>query len=125
MGCIQSTRKREWQSRKSSIKLDDVQDQSRDERNIKEEVKEIRKRSEVLPPVPLSLPQQERKIFIALYDYEARTAEDLSFSKGDKLEIVNDADGGDWWQARALISNGVGYIPSNYVVPQTSLRREE
>jgi len=29
-------------------------------------------------------------IFIALYDYDARTDEDLSFRKGDILEIIND-----------------------------------
>lgn len=125
MGCIQSTRRQEFQKGKP-VKLDDVRNQSRDERNSREEVKD-RKRNDVLhvPPVPTSLPPPERKIFIALYDYEARTAEDLSFKKGDKLEVVNDKDGGDWWQARSLVSNGVGYIPSNYVAPQTSLRREE
>lgn len=124
MGCIQSTRRQEFHKRKPGIKLDDVQNEYRNERNTGEEVKD-RKTTEVLPPVPTSLPPPERKIFIALYDYEARTAEDLSFKKGDKLEVVNDTDGGDWWQARSLVSNGVGYIPSNYVAPQTSLRREE
>jgi len=29
-------------------------------------------------------------LFVALYDYEARTEEDLSFKKGDILEIIND-----------------------------------
>lgn len=27
--------------------------------------------------------------FVALYDYESRTASDLTFRKGDKLQIVN------------------------------------
>jgi fyn-related kinase len=30
------------------------------------------------------------KLFVALYDYDARTDEDLSFKKGDHLEILND-----------------------------------
>jgi SH3 domain len=30
------------------------------------------------------------KIFVALYDYEARTDEDLSFRKGEHLDILND-----------------------------------
>lgn len=30
------------------------------------------------------------KIFVALYDYDARTDEDLSFRKGEHLEILND-----------------------------------
>lgn len=27
--------------------------------------------------------------FVALYDYESRTASDLTFRKGDRLQIVN------------------------------------
>jgi len=27
--------------------------------------------------------------FVALYDYESRTASDLTFKKGDRLQIVN------------------------------------
>lgn len=38
------------------------------------------------------------KIFVALYDYDARTDEDLSFRKGEHLEILNDT------QVRALLS---------------------
>ena len=40
------------------------------------------------------------KIFVALYDYDARTDEDLSFKKGEHLEIINDTQG-DWWFARS------------------------
>ena len=39
------------------------------------------------------------QVFVALYDYEARTDEDLSFKKGEHLEIINDTQG-DWWFAR-------------------------
>ena len=28
-------------------------------------------------------------IYIALFDYEQRTSEDLTFKKGEKLEIIN------------------------------------
>lgn len=30
-------------------------------------------------------------VFVALYDYEARTEDDLSFKKGNQLEILNDS----------------------------------
>lgn len=45
-------------------------------------------------PVPI-IPENETtimnaKIFVALYDYDARTDEDLSFRKGEHLEILND-----------------------------------
>lgn len=63
---------------------------------------------EVPPSVPHPSPPQEQvrpmpqipdsgeaqisnaKIFVALYDYDARTDEDLSFRKGEHLEILND-----------------------------------
>jgi len=35
-------------------------------------------------------PSHNAVLFVALYDYEARTEEDLSFKKGDILEIIND-----------------------------------
>lgn len=53
----------------------------------------------VVNPAPSLVPQQQpepeqpntnTKIFVALYDYDARTDEDLSFRKGEHLEILND-----------------------------------
>lgn len=64
-----------------------------------------------------------RKIFVALYDYVARTSEDLSFAKGDYLEILNDTCG-DWWYARSQKSAAEGYIPSNYVAKLKSVEAE-
>ena len=38
-------------------------------------------------------------IFVALFDYEQRTSEDLTFRKGERLEILNaqvsDREGGE------------------------------
>jgi fyn-related kinase len=65
-----------------------------------------------------SLPQ-----FVALYDYEARTDEDLSFKKAEILEILNDTQG-DWWYARSRTTKLEGYIPSNYVAKLKSLESE-
>ncbi len=63
-------------------------------------------------------------IFIALFDYDQRTSEDLSFKKGEQLEIINNQDG-DWWQARSLESRREGYIPSNYVAEYKTIQAEE
>ncbi|CAL8402812.1 unnamed protein product [Arctogadus glacialis] len=62
--------------------------------------------------------------FVALYDYESRTASDLTFKKGDRLQIVNNTEG-DWWLARSLTTGESGYIPSNYVAPSDSIQAEE
>ena len=63
-------------------------------------------------------------IFIALFDYDQRTSEDLSFRKGEHLEIINNQDG-DWWQARSLSTMREGYIPSNYVAEYKTIQAEE
>ncbi|NXE50188.1 YRK kinase, partial [Casuarius casuarius] len=63
-------------------------------------------------------------LFVALYDYEARTEEDLTFQKGEKFHIINNTEG-DWWEARSLSSGAAGYIPSNYVAPVDSIQAEE
>jgi len=63
------------------------------------------------------------KIFVALYDYDARTNEDLSFKKGEHLEILNDTQG-DWWFARSKATKQEGYIPSNYVAKLKSIEAE-
>ena len=81
-----------------------------------------------LEPLP-SVPQNDNAvtkgpIYIARYSYEARTDEDLSFRKGEKLEVIGDTEG-DWWQARALATSKEGYIPRNYVAPIASYEAEE
>ncbi|XP_027201568.1 tyrosine-protein kinase Src42A-like isoform X2 [Dermatophagoides pteronyssinus] len=63
------------------------------------------------------------KIFVALYDYDARTDEDLSFKKGEHLEIINDTQG-DWWLAMSRVTKLQGYIPSNYVAKLKSIEAE-
>ncbi|KAM4633711.1 tyrosine-protein kinase fynb isoform 3-T5 [Polymixia lowei] len=63
-------------------------------------------------------------LFVALYDYEARTEDDLSFRKGEKFQIINSTEG-DWWDARSLTTGGNGYIPSNYVAPVDSIQAED
>ena len=69
-----------------------------------------------MPPIPA-------KIFVALYDYDARTDEDLSFREGEHLEILNDTQG-DWWVARSKATKQEGYIPSNHVAKLKSIEAE-
>ncbi|XP_077495913.1 tyrosine-protein kinase Src42A isoform X1 [Amblyomma americanum] len=78
----------------------------------------------VQPDVETSAgPGSGAKIFVALYDYDARTDEDLSFKKGEHLEILNDTQG-DWWFARSKSTKQEGYIPSNYVAKLKSIEAE-
>lgn len=128
MGCVYSKRRRHEANgnvknkkpfSKTAQSFDNVNSDDKNTRN-----------HEPLPDVPVEnevepAPVEQKLLFVALYDYDARTAEDLSFKKGENLEVTNSSDGGDWWQARSLATNAVGYIPSNYVAPASSLKSEE
>jgi len=63
-------------------------------------------------------------IYVALYDYDARTNEDLSFKKGERLQVLDNTDG-DWWLAKSLTTQREGYIPSNYVAQEQSIKSQE
>ena len=78
----------------------------------------------VMPPPPPMQPPQGALVFQGLYNYEARTSEDLSFKKGERLQIMNNTDG-DWWLARSMVTGQEGYIPSNYVAPVESVQAQE
>lgn len=78
-----------------------------------------------LPPVPPeSPPPNEENVYLARYSYEARTSEDLSFKKGERLLIIGGTEG-DWWMGKSLTTGKEGYIPRNYVAPATSYESEE
>lgn len=65
--------------------------------------------------VPLPL---RSNVFIALYDYTALSPQDLSFKKGEPLEIIKSE--GQWWKARSLHTNRVGFVPFNFIQPPQS-----
>lgn len=74
-----------------------------------------------LPPLP-----EDHRFYVALYDYTARTDDDLSIRVGDKLEVLHKYTE-EWWIVRALTgisANEQGYVPSNYLAPQESLDAE-
>nr|XP_003215626.1 PREDICTED: tyrosine-protein kinase FRK [Anolis carolinensis] len=81
-----------------------------------------------MPPLPL---QDQTRTFVALFDYQARTEDDLTFRAGDKLEVL-DTSQESWWVARLLEENGYsrpgrkrqGYIPANHVAPSQSIEAE-
>lgn len=64
-----------------------------------------------------SASKHSNKIVIALYNYRPNDDGDLSFRKGDRLQILDDRDI-DWWLAKHLASGQQGYVPKNYVVSE-------
>ena len=53
------------------------------------------------------------QLCIGQFDFATTDNNEISFKKGDVLEIINCE--GDWWYARAKQSGQVGYVPSNYI----------
>ena len=64
------------------------------------------------------------QIVVALYTYQGSECGDMSFNKGDQMEIVDDSDP-DWWVAVHLASGAKGHIPRNYVAFQSSIESQE
>ncbi|XP_060082185.1 tyrosine-protein kinase SRK2-like isoform X1 [Ylistrum balloti] len=72
-----------------------------------------------LPPPPPNRGyfqhSRESNTVRALYDFDAINDDDLSFKKGDRLEVEESSQNCDWWMARHMATGQTGYIPSNYV----------
>lgn len=60
--------------------------------------------------------------YVAIFDYDARTKEDLTIRKNDLLEITNRKMTA-WWKAKTEHGQE-GWIPSNYVAKRDSLESE-
>eukprot|EP00122_Pirum_gemmata_P003576 Pgem_evm1s3233 len=70
--------------------------------------------------IPLPQPDSQLPLYIALYQYEARTPEDLSFQVNDELRIIEERQDG-WWLAIKVSSGEQGFIPCNHITPKNSL----
>ena len=63
-------------------------------------------------------------LYVAKYDYDAGTDDDLSLRKGDYIFVISTEEG-DWWYARNKETEKEGYVPSNYIAECQSLEAEE
>lgn len=66
---------------------------------------------------PQSLDQasvKPRQVVVALYDYVAQSQDEISFSKGDRLTVLNDDDA-NWLWASLRGSSYAGFIPRTMV----------
>lgn len=79
--------------------------------------------SPVTPEPPCPVPSKTAH-YLALYDYDKRTEEDLSFKKGEILEVNTEDLLADWWRAKSKETGAEGFIPSNYVAPLEALEAE-
>lgn len=61
---------------------------------------------------------------VALYNYTAREETDVSFVKGDRMEVTDDTET-DWWRVIHLTTRQEGLIPWNFVAEERSVNSEE
>ncbi|KAG5323760.1 SRC64 kinase, partial [Acromyrmex heyeri] len=77
------------------------------------------------PPVKsASHSQRSNKIVVALYNYTARESTDVSFMKGDRMEVLDDSEP-DWWRVLHLTTLQEGLIPWNFVAVERSVESED
>lgn len=88
---------------------------------------------EVRPPSPSPspVPAQDRvpesgSIYTAVWPFEARHQDELSFQEGDLFSVISRS--GDWWTARRIDKNGrvldTGIVPHNYLARAESLKTQ-
>ncbi|KAJ8251549.1 hypothetical protein GJAV_G00222540 [Gymnothorax javanicus] len=66
------------------------------------------------PPDPMSFPQRPAMQVRALYDFTAEESDELGFSAGEVIEVLDNSDS-SWWQGR--VRGRVGLFPTNYTTP--------
>ena len=61
--------------------------------------------------------------YVGLWDFEARTDEELSFRAGDLFQVTRKEE--DWWWATRLDAEGgalaEGYVPHNYLAEEETV----
>lgn len=62
--------------------------------------------------------------FIALFDYDKATKDDMTIRKNDSL-FVTDQSHRDWWLAKNLRTKETGYVPFNYITAMDNLEIKE
>lgn len=73
---------------------------------------------------PAHASKGSRRVVKALCGYAARADTDISFRKGDRMEVLSDTEP-DWWRVLHLTSRLEGLVPVNFVAEESSVESEE
>lgn len=80
----------------------------------------------VPPPRAQSRVPESGSIYTAVWPFEARHQDELSFQEGDLFSVISRS--GDWWTARRIDKNGrvldTGIVPHNYLARAESLKMQ-
>lgn len=58
-------------------------------------------------------PTAAKRMAICAFKFEARNQDELSFDRGDKVELIETPTAGGWWKAQ--LADDVGWFPCNHV----------
>ncbi|XP_068197841.1 protein-tyrosine kinase 6b [Antennarius striatus] len=71
-------------------------------------------------------PVESSSVFTALWSFDSRQEDELSFTEGDLFSVIN--RNGTWWSARRIDRNGrvldTGVVPSNYLARAETLEMQ-
>uniref|UniRef100_A0A023F4P5 Tyrosine-protein kinase n=1 Tax=Triatoma infestans TaxID=30076 RepID=A0A023F4P5_TRIIF len=76
------------------------------------------------PTTPFQAQSSRNRIVVAVYNYQSREESDVSFLKGDRMEVLDDSES-DWWKVRHLRTGDEGLIPWNFVAEEKSVESED
>lgn len=66
----------------------------------------------------------EKPNYVALFDYDQATTDDMTIKKNDPLIVIN-KNHPDWWLAKNLRTKQTGYVPYNYITSIDDLQIKE
>ncbi|XP_045597961.1 tyrosine-protein kinase Src64B isoform X2 [Procambarus clarkii] len=64
------------------------------------------------------------QLVVGMYSFVARGPSELSFNKGDIMEVLQSSDE-DWWLARHINNHNEGFIPVPYIASSSSLECQD
>ncbi|XP_064112693.1 tyrosine-protein kinase SRK2-like [Macrobrachium nipponense] len=64
----------------------------------------------------------EGRLYVVLYDYDARTTGELNIRKNEIVEVLDEPTAG-WWYVKK--NSEIGYIPANYIAEYMSIQAQE
>ncbi|XP_039274448.2 tyrosine-protein kinase Yes-like isoform X2 [Styela clava] len=64
------------------------------------------------------------ELYVAIRDFPGKTDDDLPFAEGEVFTIIN-KNCQHWWKAKSLKTLKVGYIPNNFIEPESPVEKEE
>ncbi|KAK3880901.1 hypothetical protein Pcinc_014640 [Petrolisthes cinctipes] len=62
-------------------------------------------------------------VLVGLFDYEARTENELSFKKNEYLKVLKQTNS-DWWLVKSMITSLTGHVPLSFLAKLKSIEAE-